>query len=99
MATTTDTSTTAQAPGVTWLTLRINRREYRFQVDARVTLLDALRESSHYLKVRERESYEFALVSVATCIELAGPDDRVRAARQRLSDLRGHAAGSRNHDN
>ena len=36
---------------------------------------------SHYLKVRERESYEFALVSVATCIELAGPDDRVRAAR------------------
>ena len=45
MATTTDTSTTAQAPGVTWLTLRINRREYRFQVDARVTLLDALREN------------------------------------------------------
>src|SRR3954471_2718617 len=45
MATTTDTSTNAQAPGMTWLTLRINRREYRFQVDARVTLLDALREN------------------------------------------------------
>src|SRR4030088_1915011 len=45
MATTTDTSANAQAPGVTWLTLRINRREYRFQVDARVTLLDALREN------------------------------------------------------
>ena len=45
MATTTDTSTTAQAPGVTWLTLRINRREYRFHADARVTLLDALREN------------------------------------------------------
>ena len=45
MATTTDTSANAQAPGVTWLTLRINRRECRFQVDARVTLLDALREN------------------------------------------------------
>ena len=45
MATTADTSTNAQDRGVTWLTLRINRREYRFQVDARVTLLDALREN------------------------------------------------------
>jgi xanthine dehydrogenase YagS FAD-binding subunit len=36
---------------------------------------------SHYLKVRERESYEFALVSVAACLELAGPDNRVRSAR------------------
>jgi xanthine dehydrogenase YagT iron-sulfur-binding subunit len=45
MATTPDTSTKAQAPGVTWLTLRINRRAYRFQVDVRVTLLDALREN------------------------------------------------------
>jgi len=45
MATTTDTSANAQAPGVTWLTLRINRREYRFHADARVTLLDALREN------------------------------------------------------
>jgi xanthine dehydrogenase YagS FAD-binding subunit len=36
---------------------------------------------SHYLKVRERESYEFALVSVAACLQLADPDDTVRSAR------------------
>src|SRR6266851_1847305 len=29
---------------------------------------------SHYVKVRERASYEFALVSVAACLELAGPE-------------------------
>jgi len=36
---------------------------------------------SHYLKLRDRESYEFALVSVAACLELAGPDNTVRSAR------------------
>jgi xanthine dehydrogenase YagS FAD-binding subunit len=36
---------------------------------------------SHYLKVRERASYEFVLVSVAACLELAGRDKTVRSAR------------------
>jgi xanthine dehydrogenase YagS FAD-binding subunit len=42
---------------------------------------------SHYLKVRDRESYEFALVSVAACLELAGPDDTVRSARVALGGV------------
>ena len=36
---------------------------------------------SHYLKVRERASYEFALVSVAACLELTGANRTVRSAR------------------
>ncbi len=36
---------------------------------------------SHYLKVRERASYEFAVISVAACLELAGPSQTVRSAR------------------
>jgi xanthine dehydrogenase YagS FAD-binding subunit len=36
---------------------------------------------SHYLKVRDRESYEFALVSVAACLDFDGPDRIVRSAR------------------
>lgn len=32
----------------------------------------ATAQRSHYLKVRERTSYEFALVSVAACVELQG---------------------------
>jgi xanthine dehydrogenase YagS FAD-binding subunit len=36
---------------------------------------------SHYLKVRDRESYEFALISVAACLELAGRERTVRSAR------------------
>jgi xanthine dehydrogenase YagS FAD-binding subunit len=42
---------------------------------------------SHYLKVRERASFEFALVSVAACIELGGADDTVRAARIALGGV------------
>jgi xanthine dehydrogenase YagS FAD-binding subunit len=42
---------------------------------------------SHYLKVRDRESYEFALVSVAACLELDGPDQTVRAARVALGGV------------
>jgi xanthine dehydrogenase YagS FAD-binding subunit len=42
---------------------------------------------SHYLKVRDRESYEFALVSVAACLELAGPDNTVRSARVALGGV------------
>jgi xanthine dehydrogenase YagS FAD-binding subunit len=42
---------------------------------------------SHYLKVRDRESYEFALVSVAACLELGGPDNMVRSARVALGGV------------
>jgi xanthine dehydrogenase YagS FAD-binding subunit len=40
---------------------------------------------SHYLKVRDRESYEFALVSVAAALELA--DGAVRSARVALGGV------------
>jgi xanthine dehydrogenase YagS FAD-binding subunit len=36
---------------------------------------------SHYFKVRERQSYEFALVSVAASLELEQPSQTVRSAR------------------
>jgi xanthine dehydrogenase YagS FAD-binding subunit len=36
---------------------------------------------SRYVKVRERASYEFALVSVAACLELDGTDKTVASAR------------------
>jgi xanthine dehydrogenase YagS FAD-binding subunit len=42
---------------------------------------------SYYLKVRERASFEFALVSVAACLELAGPDNIVRSARIALGGV------------
>lgn len=42
---------------------------------------------SHYLKVRDRESYEFALVSVAACLELDGTEKIVRAARIALGGV------------
>jgi xanthine dehydrogenase YagS FAD-binding subunit len=42
---------------------------------------------STYLKVRERASYEFALVSVAACLELAGPEETVRSARIALGGV------------
>ncbi|HTD37482.1 MAG TPA: xanthine dehydrogenase family protein subunit M [Candidatus Limnocylindrales bacterium] len=35
--------------------------------------VDPMHERSHYLKVRDRASYEFALVSVACAVELDGP--------------------------
>jgi xanthine dehydrogenase YagT iron-sulfur-binding subunit len=44
MATTPGTSTKVDASSVTWLTLRVNRKEHKLQVDTRATLLDALRE-------------------------------------------------------
>ena len=37
--------------------------------------------------MRDRESYEFALVSVAACLELDGPDDGVRSARVALGGV------------
>jgi xanthine dehydrogenase YagS FAD-binding subunit len=40
---------------------------------------------SHYLKLRERESYEFALVSVATAVDLDGR--RIREARVALGGV------------
>jgi xanthine dehydrogenase YagS FAD-binding subunit len=42
---------------------------------------------SHYLKLRDRESYEFALVSVAACLELDGPQQIVRSARIALGGV------------
>lgn len=42
---------------------------------------------SHYLKIRDRASYEFALISVAACLELAGPDNTVRSARIALGGV------------
>jgi xanthine dehydrogenase YagS FAD-binding subunit len=42
---------------------------------------------SHYLKVRDRESYEFALVSVAACLELDDSDHSVRSARVALGGV------------
>jgi xanthine dehydrogenase YagS FAD-binding subunit len=42
---------------------------------------------SHYLKLRDRESYEFALVSVAACLELDGPEKVVRSARVALGGV------------
>jgi xanthine dehydrogenase YagS FAD-binding subunit len=42
---------------------------------------------SHYLKVRDRSSYEFALVSVAACLEFDGDDNTVRSARIALGGV------------
>jgi xanthine dehydrogenase YagS FAD-binding subunit len=42
---------------------------------------------SHYLKVRDREAFEFALVSVAACLELTGRDNSVRSARITLGGV------------
>jgi xanthine dehydrogenase YagS FAD-binding subunit len=42
---------------------------------------------SHYLKLRDRESYEFALVSVAAALELDGPQKVVRSARVALGGV------------
>ena len=42
---------------------------------------------AHYLKVRDRESFEFALVSVAACLQLSGPENTVRSARIALGGV------------
>lgn len=47
---------------------------------------DHLREHSAYLKVRDRASYAFALVSVAAALDI-GPDGRVREARLALGGV------------
>ena len=41
---------------------------------------------SHYLKVRDRESYAFALVSVAAALDIA-PDERIKTARLSLGGV------------
>ncbi len=46
---------------------------------------DTLFERSHYLKVRDRASYEFALASVAVAVELDG--DRIARARLALGGV------------
>ncbi|MBV8370744.1 MAG: xanthine dehydrogenase family protein subunit M [Candidatus Eremiobacteraeota bacterium] len=48
-------------------------------------LADPMHERSHYLKVRDRASYEFALVSVACAVELDGP--RIVTARLALGGV------------
>ncbi len=45
-----------------------------------------MHERSAYLKLRDRASYEFALVSVAAGVELDG-DDRIAAARLALGGV------------
>jgi xanthine dehydrogenase YagS FAD-binding subunit len=51
-----------------------------------VELPAAKRSGSHYLKVRDRNSYAFALVSVAALVEM-GADGRVSAARFALGGV------------
>ena len=53
-------------------------------VGFRVPLDESARHSA-YLKVRERESYEYAMVSVAAAIDVDG--DRIRAARIALGSV------------
>ena len=47
--------------------------------------IDAASRSSAYLKVRERESYEYALVSTAACLEMQGRT--IRCARIALGSV------------
>ena len=47
--------------------------------------IDAAARASAYLKVRERESYEYAMVSAAVCLDAA--DGKVRAARIALGSV------------
>jgi len=51
---------------------------YRFPVDL-------ASRTSAYLKVRERESYEYAMTSAAVCLDLDG--DRIRTARIALGSI------------
>ena len=50
-----------------------------------VVPIDAASRRSAYLKVRERASYEYAMVSVAVCLDLDG--GRVRGARIALGSV------------
>jgi CO dehydrogenase flavoprotein C-terminal domain len=71
------------APPPVNVVLRVNGAEHRLTLDPRTTLLDARR--SHYLKVRDRASFEFAVVSAAVALEMDGA--RIRQARIALGGV------------
>jgi xanthine dehydrogenase YagS FAD-binding subunit len=64
--------------------------ETNLQPDELITAIDLpaipFAARSHYLKVRDRASYAFALVSVAAALEL-GPDKKITAARIALGGV------------
>ena len=65
-------------------------RETNLAPDELITAVDLpahpFAARSHYLKVRDRESYAFALVSVAAALDLS-PDGKVRSARLALGGV------------
>jgi xanthine dehydrogenase YagS FAD-binding subunit len=64
--------------------------ETNLQADELITAIDLpaipFAARSHYLKVRDRASYAFALVSVAAALEV-GPDKKITAARIALGGV------------
>jgi xanthine dehydrogenase YagS FAD-binding subunit len=63
--------------------------EHDLKADELITAVDVPAGSatgSHYLKVRDRNSYAFALVSVAAVVEV-GPDHQIRQARIALGGV------------
>ena len=65
-------------------------RETNLASDELITAVDLpahpFAARSHYLKVRDRESYAFALVSVAAALDLA-PDGKIKTARLALGGV------------
>ena len=65
-------------------------RETNLAPDELITAVDLpahpFAARSHYLKVRDRESYAFALVSVAAALEIA-PDGKIKTARLALGGV------------
>ena len=65
-------------------------RETNLAPDELITAVDLpahpFAARSHYLKVRDRESYAFALVSVAAAMDLS-PDGKIRSARLALGGV------------
>jgi len=65
-------------------------RESNLAPDELITAVDLpalpFAARSHYLKVRDRESYAFALVSVAAALDIA-PDGRIKTARVALGGV------------
>ncbi len=65
-------------------------RETNLAPDEMITAVDLpahpFAAHSHYLKVRDRESYAFALVSVAAALDIA-PDGKIRTARIALGGV------------
>ena len=65
-------------------------RETNLAPDELITAVDLpahpFAARSHYLKVRDRESYAFALVSVAAALKIA-PDGKIKTARLALNEV------------